>query len=68
MSKLEGNKKFTVMDYNEIHDMSDYEMNTKQAIIAKCKECSGFQIHEARKCSDKTCVLNRFLKYYLKLN
>lgn len=67
MSKLEGTKHFTVSDYNELADMSEYEMNSKQAIIAKCKECCGFQMNEARQCRDKTCVLNRFLIYYLKL-
>lgn len=35
--KIKGSKKFNLRDYNELVDLSDYEMTIKQAVMAKCK-------------------------------
>lgn len=46
-------KKFLISEYNDLKDLSDYKMTPKQAIIAKCKECCGFSMHEAILCNAK---------------
>ena len=57
-------KKFLISEYNDLKDLSDYEMTPKQAIIAKCKECCGFSMHEAILCNAKNCALhNLFVRY-----
>lgn len=58
-------KKFLISEYN---DLSDYEMTPKQAIIAKCKECCCFSMHEAILCNAKNCALHNLLVRYTKNN
>ena len=64
--KMNGSKKFNLTDYTELVDLSDYEMTTRQAIMAKCKECCGFSTYEAMRCNCKTCALHRFFVRYTK--
>lgn len=51
-------KKFFISEYNEQKDLSDYEMTPRQAIMAKCKECCGFSMHEALLCQCTHCPLH----------
>ena len=64
--KFNGSKKFKLSDYNELVDLSDYEMSTKQAIMAKCKECSGFSSKEAILCNAKDCALHKIYQHYVR--
>lgn len=64
--KFNGSKKFKLSDYNELVDLTDYEMSTKQAIMAKCKECSGFSSKEAILCNAKDCALHKIYQYYVR--
>ncbi len=63
---FKGTKKFKLSEYNELIDLSDYEMNTHQAIMTKCKECSGFSSHEAVLCNCKTCALHKIYQHYVR--
>ena len=64
--KFNGSKKFNLGDYNELVDFSDYEMSTKQAIMAKCKEWCGFSSHEAILCNAKDCALHKIYQHYVR--
>lgn len=66
MKKNNGTKKFSMNDYKDLVDLSDYDMTTKQCIMAKCKECSGFSSHEARLCNNKSCALYKPYSFYIK--
>lgn len=59
-------KKFFISEYNELEDLSDYEMTPKQAIIAKCKQCSCFNMQKAILCNVKNCALHNLLVRYTK--
>lgn len=61
-------KKFLISEYNDLKDLSDYEMTPKQAIIAKCKQCCNFNMHEAILCNVKNCALHNLLVRYTKNN
>lgn len=50
-------KKFLISDYNQLCDMTQYELTYSSAVRAKCKECCGFSTKEAMKCDCKTCAL-----------
>lgn len=64
--KIKGNKKFNLRDYNELIDLSDYEMTIKQAVMAKCKECCGFSSKEAILCNAKDCALHKLYQRYVR--
>lgn len=51
-------KKFLISEYNEQKDLSDYEMTPKQAIMAFCKMCCGWQMKEALLCQCTHCPLH----------
>ena len=51
-------KKFLISEYNEQKDLSDYEMTPRQAIMAKCKECCCWSMHEALLCQCTHCPLH----------
>ena len=59
-------KKFKISEYTELKDLKDYEMTPRQAIIAKCKECCGFSMHEAFLCNCTTCALHSLFERYTK--
>ena len=64
--KFNGSKKFKLSDYNELVDLSDYEMTIKQAVMAKCKECCGFSSKEAILCNAKDCALHKLYQRYVR--
>ena len=35
-------------------------LTARKAIIAHCKECMGYNVHEVRKCTSKLCALYPF--------
>lgn len=59
-------KKFYLRDYNEQTDLSDYEMTPRQAIMAFCKMCCGWVMHEALLCQCKHCPLHSLFCRYTK--
>ena len=59
-------KKFLLSEYDELKDLSDYQMCQKQAIMAKCKECCGFSMHEALLCDKVDCALHSLFCRYTK--
>ena len=64
--KIKGSKKFNLRDYNELVDLSDYEMTIKQAVMAKCKECCGFSSKEAILKKKKNCALHKLYQRYVR--
>lgn len=59
-------KKFRISEYVKLEDMTGYELTPKWAILAKCKECSGFYPNEARLCTCRTCALYPLKEKYYK--
>ena len=59
-------KKFLISEYNEQKDLSDYEMTPRQAIIAFCKQCCGWQMKLALLCQCKHCPLHSLFCRYTK--
>lgn len=60
-------KEFNLNDYNSVRDLSNVELGPRQAILAFCKECCGFNNNEARLCPSKTCPLWRLSRKYMGL-
>ena len=58
-------REFNINEYNSIRDLSKVELGPRQAILAYCKECCGFNYKEALACPSKTCPLWRISRKYM---
>lgn len=59
-------KKFKISEYTDQKDLSDYSLTPKQAIMAFCKQCCGWQMKEALLCQCKHCPLHSLFVRYTK--
>lgn len=62
-------EKFDLGKYNNyVEDFTKYDKLTpKKAIMAKCKECCGYSVKEAKLCESKSCPLFMFnVRFYKK--
>ena len=53
-------------EYTEQKDLSDYFLTPRQAIMAKCKECCCWSMHEALLCQCKQCPLHSLFVRFTK--
>lgn len=51
-------EKFSLRDYNNyVEDFTQYNFTTKELVVMKCHECSGYDAREAKLCPAKGCPL-----------